>query len=371
MSKNFIWLLLASLILTACQDHKGQVAESPTLSVDRIASLIKPQMRKGEVAELWAGDMVKNFGILGLPATQENVCAVTAVIEQESGFKADPEVANIRQILTKKIEKMEDNLLLSVALHTRMSQQAQNGKTFAQNMQNIRTEHDFEQWYNEFTEAKYTMIGLKSMKMDVSDLITTVGSMQVSVDYAQKKALLLRQPITHIRETLYTRAGGMLYGMSHLLNYPADYSKVYYRFADYNAGHYASRNSAFQKMVINLTQDKNMGQDGDLLSYVDGKAQPSKTHAALLTLIKKNNLPINSEALLKDLEKEKDFEFIHTQTYQLVSQLHRQKFGQVLLEQAPSIQLKSDKIARKLTTQWYADSVDRRYQNCLVRARSI
>ncbi|MEO7430641.1 MAG: DUF1615 family protein [Dokdonella sp.] len=36
----------------------------------------------------------------------------------------------------------------------------------------------------------------------------------------------------------------------------------------------------------------------------------------------------------------------------------------------PQIRLKSPKITRKLTTQWYANSVDQRYRRCLMRAPS-
>ena len=361
-------IALSSLaILSACQDSAAPPAVSQTLSVERISALIKPAMRKGESADLWASDMLHDLDILKIDATAENVCAVVAVIEQESGFKADPEVAGIRQILAKKISKAEENILTSVALNTRLNQTAANGKSFRDNMTLIHTERDFESWYNEFTAAKYTALGLKYLKKDVGDIITTAGSMQVSVDYAYELAPKIGQSSANIRDTLYSRAGGMLYGSAHLLRYDANYSKMYYRFADYNAGHYASRNAAFQKMVANLTAAKGMGFDGDLLSYKEGSASASNTSKAIAAYAIKQKWPLTIDALMADLKQEKDIAFTQTKTYQLIAEAHQQKFKKILTEQIPSITLKSDKITRKLTTQWYADSVNRRYDGCLKR----
>jgi hypothetical protein len=365
-SKLLLSLMSATWFVSACTE-KPAVIEPKTLSVERISGLIKPFMKKGESADLWASDLHRGLTELSIATTPDNTCAVIAIIEQESGFKADPEVANIRQVLAKKIEKMQSNVMLALALKARMMQIAANGKTFEQNMQTIRTERDFELWYNEFVAAKYTMLGLKYMNMDVSDIVTTAGSMQVSVDYARDVARRLGKPASNIREELYTRPGGMLYGSAHLLSYPADYSKMYYRFADYNAGHYASRNAAFQKMVMNLTGVKTVGLDGDLLSYKNGTASTSKTQQAILAYSIKQKWPITPESLMSDLKREKEPDFIRTQTYQHIAEQHHKQFGKVLTEQVPSIVIKSDKITRKLTTQWYADNVQRRYANCMTR----
>jgi len=46
----------------------------------------------------WAADMYAAFSVLGLDTTRENVCAVVAVIEQESGFRVDPVIAGLPTI---------------------------------------------------------------------------------------------------------------------------------------------------------------------------------------------------------------------------------------------------------------------------------
>jgi hypothetical protein len=84
--------------------------------------------------------------------------------------------------------------------------------------------------------------GLLNRQIDGRNEIDTIGSMQVSVDFALETAKRRRwlpmslDDVYALRDALYTRHGGMYYGVLLLLGYETGYDKKLYRFADFNAG---------------------------------------------------------------------------------------------------------------------------------------
>lgn len=78
--------------------------------------------------------------------------------------------------------------------------------------------------------------------------------MQVSVAFAEANARGYPYPVKEsIRHEVFTRRGGIWFGTKHIFGYPADYPDTLYRFADFNAGWYASRNAAFQAAVSRVS----------------------------------------------------------------------------------------------------------------------
>jgi hypothetical protein len=139
-----------------------------------------------------------------------------------------------------------------------------------------------------------------------------------------------------------------------------------YRFADFNAGHYASRNAAFQNAVNLLTKSK-LALDGDLLRYGEGANEPSNTELATRKLA--DRVELNEAQIRKDLEQEKDEDFSDTRLYERVFALADKALGRAPPRGVmPRIRLQSAKITRNLTTEWFAQRVDKRYQQCLARA---
>ena len=166
-----------------------------------------------------------------------------------------------------------------------------------------------------------------------------------------------------IPDELFTRRGSIYFGTAHLLAYPASYDSFIYRFADYNAGQYASRNAAFQAAVRDASGIP-VTPDGALLPHDSDKQNPGSTEAAVRALGTRLNM--SDTAIHGDLDDGKAADFERTQLYRRVFALADQMAGRRLPRTlVPQIQLHGPKIARRLTTSWYAQRVDRRFKLCL------
>jgi hypothetical protein len=132
-----------------------------------------------------------------------------------------------------------------------------------------------------------------------------------------------------------------------------------YRFADFNAGHYASRNAAFQQAVSSLTGTR-LAIDGDLLR--EGSIEPSHTEMAVRKL--GDRIGLGERQIRRDLERGTTLQFEETDLYRKVFEL-ADAAGPAARAVVPSIRLQSVKITRKLTTDWFARRVDDRYRRCL------
>ena len=149
------------------------------------------------------------------------------------------------------------------------------------------------------------------------------------------------------------------------LAYPAAYDRYLYRFADFNAGQYASRNAAFQ-MALSSASGIPLVPDGALVSHQDDASGPGNTELAVRSLGSK--LKIGEAAIRAALEQGRSKDFERTAVYRGVFTLAEQAVGHPLPRAAvPRIKLQGPKITRRLTTEWYAHRVDDRFQQCLRR----
>lgn len=353
-----------ALGLAAC-DRVADVPPPRTLSVGEMHQLIQSASKGKRVDVGWATDMQRAFLRLDVPATRANVCSAIAVVAQESGFVADPPVTGLADITLKKLQSASQNPAAYAAINIRLRQTAANGRSFYDNLLGVRTERDLERWYQAFTAAHMTAGLLKLAGKDVDTLISTLGSMQVSARFARAFAEAHDLPAQDIREQLYTRAGGLFYGMAHLLKVESHYADRAHLFADYNAGHFASRNAGFQRMLAKISGIE-VVPDGDLLTYPSGtKPQPSLTYRVVLAALGQYGRAADPNTVFADLSREKGADFIRTATYRTIAELHQQRTGHVITEAMPQIDLHSDKISRRLTTEWFARRVASRYTQCL------
>ena len=313
----------------------------------------------------WANDIFAAFSHLRVPYSAENFCAVMAVIEQESTWQSDPVVPGMGDIVWKEIEQRASRYYVPLlAVKTALLVPSSTGASYKARIDGLKTERQLNALYEEMTGA----VPLIGQKLALKNPIRTGGPMQVSIAFAEEHVKEKPYPYSrrsNIRDEVFTRRGGVYFGTAILLDYPVNYSNMRYRFADFNAGRYSSRNAAFQQAVARLT-GKSLALDGDLLRYSNGQASTdgSETWRALQGLSSK--LGLSSAEIARDLRQEKQLSFEKTPLYQKVFAL-ADKNHRADRETMPRIDLKSPKIVRKLTTQWFADRVNGRYQACLQR----
>jgi hypothetical protein len=315
----------------------------------------------------WSTDLFAAFNALRVPATPDNVCAAIAIIGQESGFQVDPAIPGLPAIARKEIERRRESAgIPSLALEAALSLTSTNGKTYRERLDAVRTERQLSDIYEDFIGR--VPFG-KSLLADRNP-VRTAGPMQVSIAFAEGFAAADAYPYPvdgSIRHEVFTRRGGLYFGVAHLLAYPAPYQRMLYRFADFNAGQYASRNAAFQKAVTQLSGIP-LDLDGDLLRYDRGRAaaEAGSTELALRTLA--SRLDMGRDAIRRDLEDEKSPKFEKTRLYEKVFALADRASGRPVPRAVlPQIALNSPKITRNLTSDWFANRVESRYQACLQR----
>ena len=241
--------------------------------------------------------------------------------------------------------------LVTLALNTR----SPDGRSYAERLREAKTERALSEMFQDF-------IGVVPLGRQLfADLnpVRTGGPMQVSIAFAEAhlRTTNYPYPLTEVRREVFTRRGGLYFGIAHLLDYPVSYDSMLYRFADFNAGHYSSRNAAFQQVVSALGRTR-LAIDGDLLR--EGSNEPSQTELA----VRKMGLGLGERQIRRDLERGTEHEFEETELYRKVFELAdvRAPAPRALV---PNIRLQSVKISRKLTTEWFAQRVDDRYRRCL------
>lgn len=381
MRRRFVLLLLL------CGTPGG--ARAQVFQPGDVARLVLNE--RGGVADAagWGEDILHALSDNKLPTTRENICAVVAVASQESGFNANPAVPGLGRIAERLVRRKLDAIpLFGGKAFDYLDTIPTPNNSFVKRIRAARTERDLDLAYRALVEhaAKSSSLdailrlGLFDRTVEEFNHVSTVGSMQVSVAFAQETERATHwRPMTHaendaVRDRLYSRRGGLYFGARQLLNYQTGYAQKIFRFADYNAGRYASRNAAFQAVVARLSGVK-LATDGDLIAY-DKSREPTgevaNTEKALRVAIARHRLDIDDAALRRDLLREKTFEFAQTQTFRAARAAYRRATGaEPPFAALPGIELKSAKIKTKMTTAGFAASVNRRYGKCMSLALTM
>lgn len=378
-------LLMCSLI-SGCQsqDSDQEINKYKILDTKHINKLI-PSRTSNRMA--WATDVRSIMDELKIERTLVNSCAIIAVVDQESNFIADPQVAGLGKKAAKEMnERLTKKLGPKMASY--FDEMLQKYPTpednFLKRLEAVKTERQLDELYREmfvFYSKKYNVNLLANAakiiaRQDLAEAfnpVRTLGSMQVNILYASENSRSGRN-INKIRDDLYTQYGGLYYGIHRLMAYTADYDKPIYRFADYNSGMYSSRNASLQKAIAKLA-DQPLALDGDLLSYDkegDALSEPTDTEQLLNQIFIEHDIAISTAKIRKDLLKEKEQDFESTDTYQQIKQLYQEKFKQALpYAIMPEVVISGPKLSRDYNTNWYASRVNQRYTKCISQGKRM
>jgi len=314
----------------------------------------------------WANDLYAGIKVLNVAANRDNICAIVAVIGQESSFQVDPVVADLGRIAWREIDTRAAHAGVPRALvHSVLQLKSADGRSYAERIDHAETEKQLSDIYEDFIGS----VPLGKTLFAERNPIRTRGPMQVNIAFAERYAKQKTYPYpvaVSIPDEVFTRRGGLYFGIAHLLDYAAPYDRYLYRFADFNAGQYASRNAAFQSAVSRLSGIA-LTPDGALLP-ADGDTQNSgETQRALLAIAKRLNL--GSEHVIEGLAEARSADFERSLLYRRVfAEAERDARHALPRAIVPRIVLHSPKITRNLTTEWYANRVEQRFDSCLTRS---
>jgi hypothetical protein len=353
-------MLAGLLALNGCVSPGERVAVDPARARYAIAALMPLGVSDREG---WAEDIRTAFDALNIRPTAQNICAVLAVTEQESTFTADPVVPGLPAMARREIDRRAARFgIPKLLVNAALSLPSPAGQSYSERLANVKTERELSLIFEDFIG----MVPLGKRLFGNLNPVRTGGPMQVSIKFAEQHAAEHKYPYADspdVRREVFTRRGGMYFGIAHLLDYPVSYDRMLFRFADFNAGHYASRNAAFQNAVSLVTKAK-LAFDGDLV--IHGSSEPSQTELAIREVA--DRLDLSETQIRRDLERGREQAFERTKLYRRMFELADEaRDSAVPRAIVPNIRLQSAKITRELTTDWFAQRVDRRYRKCLAR----
>ncbi len=357
-------MLVGSALLAGCAVEQQVLRPQP--SPNEVRAQIVALMPPGTADRAgWAVDIYAALAVLKIEPTPSNLCSVLAVTEQESTYRADPSVPGLAKIAWTEIDRKAERAgIPKLLVHAALQIKSPNGRSFSDRIDAAKTEKQLSDLFEDFIG----MVPLGNRLFAGYNPVRTGGPMQVSIAFAERHAKQKPYPYPidgSIRDEVFSRRGGLYFGIAHLLDYPARYEQPIYRYADFNAGHYASRNAAFQQ-AVSTASGIPLDLDGDLVREGGDDDKPGQTELAVRTL--GSRLGVSNAAIRRVLEQGDRADFDQTDLYRRVFELAEQ-FERRALPRAvlPRIKLSSPKITRQLTTEWFARRVDDRHRRCLAR----
>ncbi|UYB51894.1 DUF1615 domain-containing protein [Xanthomonas sp. AM6] len=358
---------LARLLVLCAAALLGACATQAPRAPERTPAEVKADIARRIPAAIpdrsgWANDVYVALSSQELATSADNICAVLAVIEQESTYQANPPVPGLGKLSRAELGRRAAALHVpAFMLDAALALRSPNGRSYGERIAAARTEQELSGIFEDVAGS----VPLGQRLFGDLNPVRTGGPMQVSIAFAEAHTEGYPYPLQTVRHEVFSRRGGVWFGTRHLLGYPSDYDALLYRFADFNAGWYASRNAAFQAALAKAS-GTTLALDGDLLIPGAGIDQPGATERAARSLGAR--IALRDEAIRRDLQRGNAADFGDTALYRKVFALAERSAGKPLPRAVlPGITLESPKITRTLTTAWFAQRVAERWRRCMGR----
>ncbi|MGB2819263.1 MAG: DUF1615 family protein, partial [Burkholderiaceae bacterium] len=140
---------LVGLIASGCATQEAAPPPAkPELVAGRIVQLLPATLpdRAG-----WAADIYAAFSTQGLAPSIENICAVLAITEQESTFRADPSVPGLPEIAWREIDSRAERAgIPKIAVRAALKLSSPDGRSYGERIDAVKTERELSEIYEDF-----------------------------------------------------------------------------------------------------------------------------------------------------------------------------------------------------------------------------
>ena len=179
------WLLVtgACAVLSGCATPDGGDTGRTGLNAGDSRALIARLLPPGTSDRAgWATDIYAAFATQDIATTPENICAVLAVTEQESTFRADPPVPGLAAIAWQEIDQQAERVgVPKFAVHAALRLPSSNGKSYSDRIDAVTTEKQLSEIFEDFIG----MVPLGKTFLASRNPVRTGGPMQVSIAFAE------------------------------------------------------------------------------------------------------------------------------------------------------------------------------------------
>lgn len=106
--------LLAAFVLAGCAEKGAAPLKEGEKPVD-VASVVRQKMPASvKDRSEWADALAATFKSQKIAPTEENICSVLAVAQQESMYQSDPVVPGLNKIAWKEIDRRAESMHIPV-----------------------------------------------------------------------------------------------------------------------------------------------------------------------------------------------------------------------------------------------------------------